>query len=134
MVVDGLGVTGLAVQEAVGDPAPPGRRLLRRRRDRQQMLDADRTDDIGQHPRRRPLEFDPVGQRLEQLVRIAGMYAVGLQVTRHVRAGNTEFAGSCGQIGGATGRPKIQAQYGIFVSGGAAVVRGELQRLLPQLR
>ena len=57
------------------------------------------------------------------------MHAVGLQVTRYVRAGNAEFAGSGGQVGGAAGRPKIQAQFGIVVSGAAAVVRGELQWL-----
>ncbi len=59
------------------------------------------------------------------------MYPVRFQVTCHVRAGDTEFAGSRGQVGGAAGRPQIQAQFGIVASGGAAVVRGELQRLPP---
>ena len=131
VVVDGLGVTGLAVHQAVSDPAPPRRRLLRRRCHRQQTLDADRADDIGQHPRRRPLELDPVGQRLEQLVRVSGMDAVRLQVTRHVRAGKAELAGGRGQVGGPARRTKIEPQQGVPASGGAAVVRGELQRVAP---
>ena len=130
MVVDGLGVAGLAVHQPVGDPAPPGRCLLRRRRDRHQVFDADGANHIGQHPRRRPPELDPVGERFEQLVRIAGVHAVGVQVARDVCAGQTELAGGGGQVGGAAGRPQIQAQLGFFVSGAAAVVRGELEWVL----
>ncbi len=76
VVVDGLGVTGLAVPQAFRDAPPARQRLLRRRRDRLEVLDADGADDVGQHPRRRPLEVHLVGQRLEQFVRIAGMHAV----------------------------------------------------------
>ena len=49
------------------------------------------------------LNSHPVGQRPEQLVRIAGMDAVGLQVARNVGAGHAELAGRRGQIGGAAG-------------------------------
>ena len=81
MVMDRPGITGLAVPHALGDSAPARQHLLRRWRDRQEMLDADRADDTGQHPRRGPLEFDLFGQRLEHVVGIAGVHTVRLNVT-----------------------------------------------------
>ncbi|CNU93716.1 Uncharacterised protein [Mycobacterium tuberculosis] len=78
MVMDSLGVTGLAVQQAISHSTPPGSRLLGWRRDGQYVLNADRAHHISQHPRRRPFEVDPFGQRFEQFVRIAGTYSVCL--------------------------------------------------------
>lgn len=129
VVVDGLGVAGLGVHQPVGDPTPPGARLLRRRGHRQQPLEPDRADDVGQHPGRRPLELHPIGQRLEQPVRITRMHAVGLQVAGHVGAGQAELARRRRQIRGPARTAQIQAQLGVFAAGGAAVVRGELQRV-----
>ena len=127
VVVDGLGVAGSAVPQAFCDAAPPGQRLLRRRRDRLQMLEADRPDDVGQHPRRRPLEIQLLGQRLEQLVGIARVHAVRLEVAGDVRAGKSQIAGRGGQIGGAARSLQVQPERGVLGPRRTAVVGGEFE-------
>ena len=130
VVVDGLGVASLAVPQAFCDAPPAGQRLLRRWGDRLEVLDADRADDVGQHPRRRPLEVHLVGERPQQLVGIAGMHAERFDVTRDVGAGQPQIAGRGGEVGGAARRQQVQPEGGVVGSGRAAVVGGELQRQL----
>ena len=95
-----------------------------------QVLEADRADDVGQHPRRRPLEVELVGERLEQLVGIAGMHAVDVEVAGDVGAGQPEVAGRGGEVGGAARGLQVQAERRVVGSGRAAVVGGEPQRQL----
>ena len=128
VVMDRFGVASLAVPQAFCDTTPPGQRLLRRRRDRQEVLEADGAHDVGHHPRRRPLELQLVGQRLEQLVRVAGVHAVRFEVAGHVGPRQPEIAGGGGEVRGAARGPQVQAELGVVGSGAAAVVRGELQR------
>ena len=56
------------------------------------------------------------------------MHAVRLEVAGHVRAGQPEFARRGGEIGGAARGQQVQPEVGVLGPGGAAVVRGELQR------
>ena len=128
VVVDGLRVTGLAVPQAFCDAAPPRQRLLRRRRDGLEVLDADGPDDVGHHPRRRPLEVHLLGQRLEQLVGIAGVHTVRFEVAGDVGAGQPQIAGSGGQVGAPRGAirsnpsaassgPAVLPSYAVNLSG-----------------
>jgi hypothetical protein len=129
-MVDGLGVTSTAVPQPFHDTAPTRQRLLRRRRDRLQVLDPDGPHDAGQHPGRRHLEVELVGQCAQQLVWIAGMYAVQVEIARHVGPRQAEFARRGGQIRGAARGQQIEAQLCVVRSGRAAVVRGEFQWFL----
>ena len=115
MVVDRLGVASLAVPQTFCDASPAGQRLLRRRRDRLEMLDADRPDDVGQHARGRPLEVHLVGERHEQLVGIAGMHAVRFDVTGDVSPGQPELPGRGGEISGAARSQQVQPDGGVVV-------------------
>ena len=128
VVVDRLGVAGLAVPESPGDAAPARRHLLRRRRDRPQVLEADGADDLGHHPRRRPREVEALGERLEQLVRIAGVHAVDVEVAGDVGAGQPEIAAAGGEIGRAARRLQVQPERRVGRSGRTPVVGGESQR------
>ena len=132
VMVDGFGVTGATVPQPFCDSPPARQRLLRRRCDRLEVLDADGANDVGKHPGRWPLEVHLLGERLEQLVRIAGVHAVRFDVAGDVRAGQPQLAGCGGQVGGATRGTQIEPDRGVFWPGSAAVVRGELQRHPPR--
>ena len=92
MVVDRLGVARAAVPEPTGDTAPARRHLLRRRCDRPQVLDTDGADDLRHHPRRRPGEFEAVGERLQQFVGITGVNTADVEVAGDVGASQTQVA------------------------------------------
>ena len=129
VVVDRFGVAGAAVPEPLHRAAPPGQHLLRRRRDGHQVLDADGADDVGQHPRRRPVDLDSVVEGLEQLVRVARVHTVEFEVPRHVGADQPQLARRGRQVGGAARGHQVETE-GVLGSGRTAVVRGEAQRKL----
>ena len=130
MVMDSLGIAGLAVPQAFCDAPPAGQGLLRRRRDRLEVLNADGADDVRQHPGRRPLEVHLVGERPQQLVGIGGMHAERRNVTGDIRAGQPEFPWRRGEIRGAARGQQVQPDGGVLGSGRAPVVCGELQGVL----
>ena len=128
MVVDRFGVAALAVPEPAGDAAPARRHLLRRRGDRLQVLDADRAHDLRHDLRRRPRELEALGERLEQLVRIARMHAVDVEVAGDVGTGEAEIAATRGEIGRAARCLQLEGERRVGGTGGAPVVGGEPQR------
>ena len=73
------------------------------------------------------LKSSLLGQRLEQLVGIAGVHAVRLEVAGDVRAGKSQIAGRGGQIGGAARSFQVQPERGVLGSRRTAVVGGELE-------
>ncbi len=130
VVMDRLGVPRLAVPQTGRDAAPARRHLLRGRRDRAQVLEADGAGDLGHEARRRPPEHEALRERLEQLVGVARVHTVDVEVTGDVRAGEPQVAEPGGEIRRAAGRLQIQAERRILRSRGAPVVGGEPQRQL----
>ena len=128
VVVDRLGVSRLAVPQSLGDATPARRNLLRRRRDRPQVLDPDGTHDLGHHPRRRHLEHQFVGQRLEQLVGVAGVHAMDLEVAGDVGARQPEVAAASSEIGRSARRREFDAERRVGRPRRTSVVGGEPQR------
>ena len=129
MVVDRLGVTGLAVPQPFYDAPPAGQELLGRRGDRLEVFDPDGAQDVGQHPRGRTLEVHVVarGECLEQLVGVARVNADRFEIARDVRSGQPEFAARRGQIRCAARCQQVEADGRIVRSRRAAVIGLELQ-------
>ena len=129
VVVDRLGVTSLAVPQALlrrgasgaAPPAAAARSACRC------SMPIERTMLASTRAGGR-LKSSLSASALSSSYGIAGVHAVRFEVARHVGAGQPEFAGRGGQIGGAARGHQVQAELGVVGSGVAAVVGGELQR------
>jgi hypothetical protein len=74
------------------------------------VLDADRADDLGQHPRGRTLEVHLLGQRLEQVVRVTRVHTEHVEVAGDVGAGETEIARRRRQVRRAAGGLEVEPE------------------------
>jgi hypothetical protein len=128
VVVDRLSVPRLAVSQPCGHAAPSRWRLLGRRGDRAEVLDADRPDDAGGLARWRHPEDERVGERLQQLVRVAGVDSVRLEVARDVGASEAEVSAPRREVRRSARSQKLDPERRIGRPRRTSVICREAQR------
>ncbi len=128
VVGDDLGVAGHRVTQALDRAAPPRQVLLRRRRGRAQVRQAEAAHDGHGLARGRHPELGVVLEQHQRVVGVAGVHAREVEVEAGVGPREAEVAGGRHQVGQSPLRAEVHPDRRVGRSGTAAVVRGEAQR------
>ena len=130
MVGDRLGVAGLGVAHALGEPPPTGRILLGR-----QLRRHEHPRPKGAHDVREPARVGNLGRELvlgpdEQVVGVTFVDPVDVQIALDIGAGQPELARGRHQIAQAALGLQLQDDVGVRVAAARAVIGRERERRL----
>ena len=128
VVVDRLGVAGHRVPHALDHPAPAGQVLLRRRRRRLELGQAQPADHPQRVAHRRHPEVRVLLHQRDRGVRVAGVHAGDLEVAGDVGPGEPEVARRGQQVAQAALVAQVQPDGRAGRAGTAPVVRREAHR------